>query len=131
MSALLKRNLMNTQNILSQVGACLIIEWFETEDPDRWNVEYYLRLPLRETDIRREDADGNKVQDSLKVPLGGTAVTGSPDSPYHGTDRYGENEVGTPYRDGAHIKWDARLLHLPAFAVYKDTITEIKVWTPG
>lgn len=34
--------------------------------------------------------------------------------------------VRTPFRDGAHVKWDARQLGLPAFAVYGDDFTEIE-----
>lgn len=74
---------------------------------------YRLVMPLREHDIRRNLGDGRSRR-SMRLSLGGTKVSrGNGRSPL---DRMTDT-IDTPYRDGAHIKWDAALLKLPAFVV--------------
>lgn len=102
---------------------CLVIEHTKSEEEGYdWLATYSLRLPLGENDIRRED---KRTRDGfLYLEMGSTKVTcsGTP-------DQYGQ--VSTPYRDGCHIKWDARILMLPAYAVYGEKVTTLKVWENG
>lgn len=79
---------------------------------------YNLVLPLRDLDIRREDGEGNRVRDCKTVELGRTRCSGGP-------ARFDENrpdglQIETPFRDTAHICWDAEVLNLPKYAVYED-----------
>lgn len=53
-----------------------------------------------------------------RIPLGGTSSSRGPDIVKNG-------KVDTPFRDGAHIRFDAREMGLPAYAIYKDTVTEL------
>lgn len=75
---------------------------------------YNLVLPLQEHDIRREDKDGNQVRSVLTVNIGMTESTGSYESPLDERHQF----IPTPFRDGAHAGWDAKVLGgLPVFAV--------------
>jgi hypothetical protein len=52
-----------------------------------------------------------------RIPLGGTRSSGYHDG-VNGT-------VGTPFRDGAHILFDARELRLPAYAICGKNVTKL------
>ncbi len=76
----------------------------------RWICHYEIVLPLREHDIRREDADGQNVRSELAILINrssrGTTETCPKD---------------TPYRDGAHAKWDSGVLGgLPVYVIDPD-----------
>lgn len=76
--------------------------------PD-WVCVYELILPLREHDIRREREDIGD-QDFMALEISKTFV---------GTTRTPCNE--TPFRDGAHAKWDSEVLgRLPIYAIDPD-----------
>jgi hypothetical protein len=84
---------------------------------------YYLVIPLSEFDIRREDCDGNKVREELKIEVGKTTVEG-------GSGRapiYEDGTVETPFRDGAHARWDKKSLgvNFPIIAVCGDIYNEV------
>jgi hypothetical protein len=89
------------------------LEFRWSKDGDTWNKRictYALVLPLGEYDIRREQEDG-KVND-FSVVLSTTCVSGGKGIPMS------EEEIDTPYRDGAHAKWDC--IHIgnpPIYAV--------------
>lgn len=74
---------------------------------------YLLVMPLGKWDIRREDEDGEQVRDSVETELrctvrsfcGGLQLVW-PES----------NSIDTPYRDGAHARFDSHVLKIPAYA---------------
>lgn len=92
----------------------------------KWLCHYELVLPLGEYDIRREvhDEDGNVVgkRNELVAPIKGPSARGSssqfpPCTSGDGKRRY----CDTPFRDGAHALWDAKLLGgLPIFVIAPD-----------
>lgn len=57
----------------------------------------------------------------VKVPLGMTKVGG------YGPGELRDGKVYTPFRDGAHIKFDMIELGLPAYARLGDNVTELQV----
>jgi hypothetical protein len=74
---------------------------------------YNLVIPLGEHDIRREDRNGIKVRSCQTVELGKTTATGGRCPLYDG-----DEAIDTPFRDGAHAKWDSAALGgLPIYAV--------------
>lgn len=82
-----------------------------------WFCRYDLIVPIADLDIRN---DGHKSGMAV-APLGLTR-TG------YGRDRTPVEESGrldTPFRDGAHAKWDAIRLGWPAFVVYGDIAERI------
>jgi len=79
---------------------------------------YTLVIPLRESDLRRENSKGKDVRDVLKLKIGKTIVDGGVS--------VREGVVETPYRDGCHALWDSKALGIPAYAVCGDTFTLIK-----
>lgn len=86
-----------------------------------WLCHYELVLPLGEFDVRREDADGNKVRSELVIPIKGPTGRGSERSPCAPYQDGGELTYDDPFRDGAHAVWDAELLGgLPIFAIAPD-----------
>lgn len=84
-----------------------------TEKGFNWRAEYELVIPVREIDVRSKDG-------VFRVKLGGTNVeTTQKGFPIE------DGKVSVPYRDGAHMKWDAEALGLEAWAVYGETRTRI------
>lgn len=93
----------------------LELEWKPiSNDWEERECIYSLVIPLREHDIRRED--NNKSE--LKIEIGRTTVKGG---------RYPVNngKVDTPFRDGVHAMWDAKILNLPVWAVCDTYATNV------
>ncbi|MCR8922691.1 hypothetical protein NO559_07910 [Dasania sp. GY-MA-18] len=100
----------------------LELEWIKTgADWRKRECVYSLVLPLGEYDIRRESKDGEKARNETKAELGRTAVTGGNGQP----PIWEDGKVETPFRDGAHSKFDAEALggHIPRVAVCGDVFT--------
>ena len=96
----------------------LEIEWIKSGDDWRKReCVYSLVLPLGEYDIRRGEEDRSE----LKVEIGRTIATGGKSKP----PIYEDGVVETPFRDGAHSKFDAEAMggHIPRVAVCGDTFT--------
>lgn len=73
---------------------------------------YLLVMPLDQWDIRREDENGEQVRDAFETELRCTVRSfGNPQLVW-----LESNSVDTPYRDGAHARWDSHVLKIPAFA---------------
>lgn len=105
---------------------------------DGWAVarcNYSLILPIEELDIRNRGRQGKKGARFKRIHIGHTTRTSGsyrPDeelSPIRQHPVRTEPEtyppervwtVDTPFRDGAHAKWDAERLGLPAYAVCGD-----------
>lgn len=98
----------------------LQLRWAEAEPSSRypWACHYELVLPLGEHDIRREsyDDDGKctvgpcEAVIPMKPPTlrGGNAPCENPDGTLY---------CDTPFRDGAHANWDAKVLGNPPIYV--------------
>jgi len=92
------------------------------DDGYTWLIKYELLIPLPTHDIR----NGNKWG-FLAASLGGTRTDrdGTP-------DRWGK--LDTPFRDGAHVTWDAIHLGVPAFVVWGDKYRRLddgsRQWPP-
>ena len=85
----------------------LQFRWVPCEKPGfDWTCVYELVLPLREYDIRREREDGDVAELALEIAK--TNV---------GTLNKCPND--SPYRDGAHARWDNEALggHLPIIVI--------------
>ena len=82
-------------------------------DPNNWFCRYDLLIPTREHDGRNEAGHGFTF-----APVGGTRV-GTESLP----DKWGK--IDTPFRDGAHIRWDSERLGMRAFVVYSDKYEEL------
>ncbi|MDQ1185955.1 hypothetical protein [Agrobacterium larrymoorei] len=76
-----------------------------------WLCHYELVIPLQRWDRRREDEDGVPHRDELVVPLNSPCVRAADREPCRLDD--GTYWFDTPYRDGAHAYWDAKLLGDP------------------
>lgn len=79
----------------------------------KWNLKeclYTIVIPLRDLDLRAEDANGNFVHHELHADIGDTLCEGR-GKPIH------NGEVDAPFRDGAHALWDSEVLHLPVYCV--------------
>jgi hypothetical protein len=97
----------------------LQLRWDE-ENEEGWVCNYELVIKLGKGDCRRDLSESG----IMAIPLGRTVRTSS-HSPI--TD----GVVDTPFRDGAHIKWDSKQLSLPMYAIYGNTATEIKQTIPS
>ncbi|MFM0495633.1 hypothetical protein [Paraburkholderia caledonica] len=89
----------------------------------QWECHYELVLPLGEYDIRREqyDDEGNEVGkiDELIVPMKQPSLRGGSGTPCTAGD--GSRYCDSPYRDGAHALWDAKILgNPPVFVIAPD-----------
>ncbi len=104
---------------------CLVIEYAplkKSKAGDNWQANYYLNIPMRDYDARRYD----HKKGYIKVKMGKTNIqTSSPDYPIRGS------EIDLPFRDGAHIQWDAMLLKLPMYKVYNERIEPIEFYVRG
>ena len=99
------------------------LEFEHVPDPDwyRTTCFYWMVIPLKDSDIRRE-RDGKAVFQEWYVPLGSTTMTGG-----RGEPPIYEGKVNTPFRDGAHAHFDREALGLPSlpiWAVCGDVATE-------
>ncbi|WP_176079363.1 hypothetical protein [Paraburkholderia tropica] len=80
-------------------------------------------MPLGEFDIRREqyDDEGNETGkiSELAVPMKQPSLRGSSGTPCTRGD--GVRFYDDPFRDGAHAKWDSKLIgNLPIFVIAPD-----------
>lgn len=89
---------------------------------DTWTAKeclYTLVLPLRKLDIRSEDENGKSVKREFHCRIGMTTSTG-------GRRPVFDERVDTPFRDGAHARWDSEVLGgLPIYAVCEDAATRL------
>ncbi len=97
----------------------LEFRWLMTGDS--WSERecvYSLVIPLREFDIRRENEDGESVFTEKFIEIGRTDVRGYRAGP----PIYEDGTIYTPFRDGAHARFDNEALggHLPIVAVCGD-----------
>ncbi len=100
----------------------LQLTWEKLKKPRdgmNWFCHYELLMPLDKHDIRR-GSRGKK--EFLRLKLGGTHV-GKSDGR---TPEWDNGDIDKPFRDGAHIQWDARLLKLPMFVVYGNKAQRIE-----
>lgn len=91
----------------------------EQRDGYTYKCEYLLILGLDPLDIRAEEYSQDDRYDllfrkrSMVLELGGTLSTGN-----RGFVNLDSQSIRTPFRDGAHIRWDSkRLGNLPMFVV--------------
>lgn len=116
-----KKNSMTIEEFRKEPA--LVLEWFKTTVKDNWICEYYLQVPLRDTDIRWK-----KKKTFLKLKLGGTKTqTNNPTYPINRFEKEkGSIILETPFRDGAHIQWDSDVLNnIPMYVVYGDIIQRL------
>jgi len=93
----------------------LEFRWTKTgEDWLKRICTYSLVIPLSKYDMRREDEDGIRVSEEFALEIGSTQVDGG-----DGSVPIDNGEVDTPFRDGAHARWDRKALggHIPIVAV--------------
>ena len=93
----------------------LQFRWEKGDEPDTWDCQYELILPLRAIDIRRaqfaEDEETLIDCDELAVNLGyfSSQLCTAPGE---------RGDFVVPYRGGAHAQWDAEALNgLPIYCV--------------
>lgn len=104
----------------------LQFRWVEHtgDHPYGWECHYELVLPLREFDIRREVwKDGEEVGqvDELVVPMKAPTMRGGGGLPCTAPD--GTRYCDTPYRDGAHARWDAEVIgNPPIYCIAPDAV---------
>ena len=86
-----------------------------------WVCKYSLVIPLRESDLRREDKNGNKVRSEMTIPIGETGSGMGEYTPISVLEN-GYRHVHEPFRDGVHSQWDNDALggHLPIVAICGD-----------
>ena len=97
----------------------LELRWEEL-DTEKWYCHYELIMPAP-YDIRcNEDEDGE--DGIVRIKMGGTESTGG-GGPMRCYDE--TKEISKPFRDGAHITWDMKKLHLRGFVRHGDKINEI------
>jgi hypothetical protein len=80
---------------------------------------YSLYLHVGKFDIRVQKHFGGTFR---RVHLGGTYVSSSSRSDFY---KWEGDDLRTPFRNGAHLKWDAEELRLPAFVKIEDDIQKI------
>jgi len=83
----------------------LELVWEKSSNP---RYEWYCRYDLIKNHL---------VGEINRIPLGGTSCTGYHDGP--------DGSVGLPFRDGAHIMFDAIDLGLPAYAIKGECFTKL------
>jgi hypothetical protein len=103
----------------------LQLTWEKIEPPEdgyNWLCKYEILIPLPKHDIRNERKWG-----FYAASIGGTRRGGE-----RPPDSYGK--LDTPFRDGAHVRWDALHLGMPAYVVYEDKYRRIdgpsRQWPP-
>jgi hypothetical protein len=92
-----------------------------------WLCHYELVIPLDQYDVRAEqyDEEGDLLPEKLKeqtIPMReGASMRGSEGIPC--TTMGGDRYYDSPFRDGAHAYWDAKLLgNLPIFVIAPDGV---------
>lgn len=102
----------------------LQLTWATTDGEWRYRVCIYtMVIPLQKYDIRSEGKDGKcGVHKECHAILGLTrSDCGEPVNPAR------EGIVDTPYRDGAHARFDSQAFGgLPIYAVCEKTVTKIE-----
>lgn len=98
----------------------LQLRWEESTDARwQWMCHYELVLPLSKHDIRgeQEGPRGGRRPNltELVVPIKPPSTRNSNATPCTGQD--GSRYCDTPYRDGAHALWDAKVLGNPPIYV--------------
>ena len=83
-----------------------------------WECSYDLFIPIGENDCRGESDGGGPGYTTAHFNT--TEASGGGASPV-----CPGGSLRSPYRDGAHIKWDAKRLGLPAFVVYNRKVNPI------
>lgn len=103
------------------------LRWAESTEPGwAWMCHYELVLPLGEHDVRREvyDKRGNlkkKERTELVAALKEPSLRSSSGMLPPCSAQNGARYYDAPYRDGAHAKWDAKLLGgLPIYCIAPD-----------
>lgn len=98
-----------------------------------WRCNYDLLVPVAKYDVRNNgpepDFEIAAGPGYTKAHFGHTTVTRSsgPIKPdYENGKPNGETYLDTPFRDGAHAKWDSFALGVPAFVVYEDRVKAIE-----
>lgn len=82
---------------------------FTVPGDQTWLCHYELVLPLSRWDIRRETGkDGFPETDQLVIAIKPPTVRSSQGKPCQRPN--GEEYADTPFRDGAHARWDRELL---------------------
>ena len=82
----------------------LQLRWAQTGGPHDWACIYEIVIPVGANDVR------NAGDDVFVRELGRTRMLGGPiEAP---------DQVDAPFRDGAHARWDAAALGLPAYAMH-------------
>lgn len=100
------------------------LEWIKVDES--WATReciYSIVIPLGEYDARRGNKSGEEVRSEVKAEIGRTRVTS-----FRGMAPIHDNgEVDTPFRDGAHAKFDRDALGVdfPIVAVCGDAFTII------
>ena len=104
----------------------LQLRWVPHTDSPHWQWEchYELVLKLDKYDIRAEVYKGDRMLKrrlrELVVPMKPPSVRGSDATPC-GPSADGSRYCDTPYRDGAHAKWDSRQVgNLPIYCIAPD-----------
>jgi hypothetical protein len=104
----------------------LQIEWEAGASDREWIVWYELIMPLRSHDgrkcsSRRANNKGFGWCDgtNMHYHMGRTNIQGGLGPVHLGV-------IDTPFRDGAHARWDAAVLKLPVYAVYGDDACKIE-----
>lgn len=104
----------------------LQLRWEKMEEQDdrgyTWFCHYELVMLLGPYDVRHNECDeysGRSAEVRIKMP-GGTKTDIEDDQvlPKH-------EYIRIPFRDGAHIKWDAYQFKMRAFVVYANYAQEI------
>jgi len=92
----------------------LELVWSKTKDPKwNWHCTYNLVMVLTPYDIRHTKRNEYRgVYAEKKIKLSTTRVGNQRE-----TMIYPEGRIDTPFRDGAHISWDAAQLKLPCYVV--------------
>jgi hypothetical protein len=108
----------------------LQLRWEPFPDPQgrgyNWQCHYELVLPLGKYDIRADVYKGDRLLKKklreLVIPMKEPSVRGSNGVPCQGQN--GERYCDTPFRDGAHALWDAKVLgNPPIFVIAPDGMT--------
>ena len=94
----------------------LELRWTQEDDPEHWLCRYRLVFPC--ADLREATEQGWTLVELVELGATRCTRTQEPIDP-HGT-------VDTPWRDGAHCRRYAAVLHIPAYAVYGEHVTRLE-----
>src|SRR5262245_38298431 len=97
----------------------LQLRWEKVAEGE-WKCNYELVIKLGKLDIRNPQ-DYKRATEKL-IPLSSGTMVQSTRGPV-----WPDGTVDTPFRDGAHARWDAEQLgNPPIYAVYEDKFTRLK-----